>query len=157
MDSTQHKPPLEGLRRRTMLKSALAVAGAACLPDVLAAPEDVDAAVRALFGDRTPQAGKVTVKIPPISENGYSVPMSVKVDSPMTMQDHVVRIAIFAEENPIALVANFELGPRAGLANIQSRIRMGGSQRIRAVAEMSDGSLWSGYAFSIVTLAACVV
>ena len=157
MDSTQLKPPLEGLRRRTMLKSALAVAGAACLPAVLAAPEDVDAAVRALCGDRTPRAGKVTVKIPPISENGYSVPMSVKVDSPMTTQDHVVRIAIFAEENPIALVANFELGPRAGLANIQSRIRMGGSQRIRAVAEMSDGSLWSGYAFSIVTLAACVV
>lgn len=157
MNRTQQEPPLGWLRRRTVLKTALAVAGAACLPVAIAAPEDVDTAVTALFGDRKPQPGKVTVKIPPISENGYSVPLSVKVDSPMTAQDHVVRIAVFAEENPIALVANFELGPRAGLANIQSRIRMGGSQRIRAVAEMSDGSLWSGYAFSIVTLAACVV
>ena len=157
MNRTQQEPPPGRLRRRAVLKNALAIAGTACLPAAIAAPEDVDAAVTALFGDRTPQTGKVTVKIPPISENGYSVPMSVKVDSPMTTQDHVVRIAIFAEENPIALVANFELGPRSGLANIQSRVRMGGSQRIRAVAEMSDGTLWSGYAFSIVTLAACVV
>ena len=140
-----------------VLKGAIAATGAACLPAVIAAPEDVDAAITALFGNRTPQQGKVTVKIPPISENGYTVPLSVKVDSLMTAQDHVVRIAIFADENPIALVAIFELGPRAGLASIQSRIRMGGSQRIRAVAEMSDGSLWSGYDFSIVTLAACVV
>ena len=157
MNRRQHEPQTRGLRRRILLKGALAVTGAACLPVAIAAPEDVDAAITELFGNRTPQAGKVAVKIPPISENGYSVPLSVKVDSPMTAQDHVVRIAVFAEENPIALVANFELGPRAGVASIQSRIRMGGSQRIRAVAEMSDGSLWWGYAFSIVTLAACVV
>ncbi|MEP6390590.1 MAG: thiosulfate oxidation carrier protein SoxY [Halioglobus sp.] len=157
MSGKQHASKLPGLRRRALLKGALAVTGAAYLPVSIAAPEDVDAAVAELFGSRTPQPGKVTVKIPPISENGYSVPLSVKVDSPMTAQNHVVRIAVFAEENPIALVANFELGQRAGKASIQSRIRMGGSQRIRAVAEMSDGSLWSGYAFSIVTLAACVV
>jgi len=145
------------LRRRTVLKGAAAVMSCSCLPYLRAAPADVDAAIASLFGGRIPQQGKVTVKIPPISENGYSVPLSVKVESPMTRQDHVVRIAVFAEENPIALVASFELGPRAGLANIQSRIRMGDSQRIRAVAEMNDGSLWSGYAFSIVTLAACVI
>jgi len=145
------------LRRRTVLKGAAAAMSYSCLPYVWAAPEDVDAAIASLFAGRIPQPGRVTVKIPPISENGYSVPLSVKVESPMTRQDHVVRIAVFAEENPIALVASFELGPRAGLANIQSRIRMGDSQRIRAVAEMNDGSLWSGYAFSIVTLAACVI
>ena len=157
MQRTPKEQPPTTLRRRSILTGALAAAGIACLPGVNAATEDVEAAIKALFGNRTPQPGKVTVKIPPISENGYSVPLSVKVESPMTVQDHVTRIAVFAEENPIALIADFKLGPRSGLASIQSRIRMGGSQRIRAVAEMSDGSLWSGYAFSIVTLAACVV
>lgn len=145
------------LRRRTVLKGAAAAIGYSYLPFATATPGKVEAAIASLFGNRQPQQGRVTVRIPPISENGYSVPLSVKVESPMTPDDHVVRIAVLAEENPIALVASFELGPRAGLANIQSRIRMSGSQRIRAVAEMSDGSLWSGYAFSIVTLAACVI
>jgi len=157
MKRRQNAPSPVVMQRRTAIKAAFAAVAATYLPTAVAAPEDADAAVAALFGGRTAQPGKVTVKIPPISENGYSVPLSVKVDSPMTAQDHVARIAVFAEENPIALVADFKLGPRAGLAHIQSRIRMGGSQRIRAVAEMSDGSLWSGYAFSIVTLAACVV
>ena len=83
--------------------------------------------------------------------------MRIAVDSPMTPADHVRRIAIFAEENPIAHIATFELGPDAGRATVETRIRMGGSQRIRAVAELSDGTLISGYDFSIVTLAACVV
>ena len=99
----------------------------------------------------------MTLKVPPISENGYSVPLMVEVDSPMTPEDHVLRIALFAEENPLPDIARFELGPRAGRARVQTRIRMGGSQKIRAIAEMSDGSLWGTETFSIVTLAACVV
>jgi sulfur-oxidizing protein SoxY len=69
----------------------------------------------------------------------------------------VLRIAIFAEENPLPDVARFELGPRAGKAKVQTRIRMGGSQKIRAIAEMNDGSLWGTDTFSIVTLAACII
>ena len=99
----------------------------------------------------------MTVELPPISENGYSVPLSVAVESPMTETDHVVRIAVFAEKNPLPDVARFELGPNAGVAHVRTRIRLGDSQRIRAIAEMSDGSLWTGYAFTIVTLAACVL
>ena len=99
----------------------------------------------------------MTVEVPPISENGYSVPLSVAVESPMTEADHVVRIAVFAEQNPLPDVARFELGPSAGVAHVRTRIRLGDSQRIRAVAEMNDGSLWTGHAFTIVTLAACVL
>ena len=146
------------LDRRTLLKGGAAAVGLAWWPGPAAAsPDDVEAAIAARFGKRPVQAGRVRVELPPISENGYSVPLTVDVESPMTEADHVVRIAIFAEENPLAEVARFELGHRAGIARVQTRIRMGGSQRIRAVAQMHDGSLWSGYAFSIVTLAACVL
>jgi sulfur-oxidizing protein SoxY len=68
----------------------------------------------------------------------------------------VKRIAVFNERNPQPNVATFELGPRAGRARISTRIRLGDSQRIAAIAEMSDGSLWSGTADLIVTLPACI-
>jgi sulfur-oxidizing protein SoxY len=146
------------LRRRLLLKGAAGTLGTLLAPRLLRAnPADVAREIRALFGGRRIEEGRVTVTIPPISENGYSVPMTVEVESPMTAADHVLRIAVFAEENPLPDVARFDLGPDAGMAKIQTRIRMGGSQRIVAVAEMNDGSLWRGHAFSIVTLAACVI
>lgn len=122
-----------------------------------AAPEDVLAAQKELFGDRPIREGRVTLKLPPIAENGFSVALTVDVESPMTDADHVKRIAIFSPRNPLPDVAQFTLGPRAGLASVSTRIRMGGTQAILAVAEMNDGTLWSGCAETVVTLAACVV
>ena len=120
-------------------------------------PAEVDLEVAGLFGNRPISAGRIRLEVPPISENGYSVPLAVEVESPMTADDHVRRIVLFAEENPQPNIARFELGPRSGRARIQTRIRMGGSQKIRAIAELSDGSLWSTETFSIVTLAACII
>lgn len=133
-----------------MLSSALPLAA-------LGEPEDADAAIRDIFGDGALNEGKVTVKLPPIAENGNSVAITVSVDSPMTEDNHVRRMAIISPRNPIAEIAVFELGPRAGKAEVSTRIRMAGTQRIRAVAEMSDGSLWVGSASTVVTLAACVI
>lgn len=147
----------QGWMRRDVLRLAAILAATRALPDALATSTDADRAVAEVFGLRAVAEGPVTVTIPPISENGYTVPIKVEVESPMTPDDHVRRIALFAEENPIAHVATFELGPHAGRAVVETRIRMGGSQRIRAVAELSDGKLISGHDFSIVTLAACVV
>ena len=143
--------------RRRFMQLAAGIAGAGLWQRNLATPKDADAAIVKVFGLKPVVEGPVTVTIPPISENGYTVPLKVDVDSPMTPENHVKRIGIFAEENPIAHIATFQLGPEAGKASVETRIRMGGSQRIRAVAELSDGTLISGYDFSIVTLAACVV
>lgn len=144
-------------RRQVLLTGSAALCLASLPASVLAKPEEVKEKIIEWFGDHTVQEGRVKVTTPPISENGYSVPFTVEVDSPMTANDHVKRIAVYAEKNPLPNVANFELGPHAGLAKISTRIRLGDSQRIVAVAEMSDGSLWSGFSFSVVTLAACVL
>ncbi len=144
--------------RRTLLRAGGAAVLISTTPLIAhAAPEDVLAAQKELFGDRPIEEGRVTLKMPTIAENGYSVPLSISVDSPITEADYVRQIAVFSPRNPLPDVVRFKLGPRAGRAQVSTRIRLGGTQRIQAVAEMSDGTLWSGSVETVVTLAACVV
>lgn len=149
--------PMHFTRRAMLLATAGAGSFGWMARPALAAPEDVSVARIALFGDKPVNEGRVAVTLPPISENGFSVPIEIEVDSPMTEADHVRRIAVFSPRNPLADIAHFELGPRTGLARVATRIRLGGSQVVTVVAEMNDGSLWSGTAETVVTLAACVV
>jgi len=81
--------------------------------------------------------------------------MTVSVASPMTAEDHVKSIHVFNEKNPQPNIANFHLGPRAGRAQVSTRIRLADSQKIVAIAQISDGSFWSTSVDVIVTLAAC--
>ena len=143
-------------------RSLLAAAGSAAMatafaPYASATPDDADAAIRDMFGDRPIQEGRVWVKLPPIAENGNSVALDVSVDSPMAEDDHVTRIGVFSPRNPIPTIADFRLGPQAGRAKISTRVRLAGTQTLRVVAEMNDGTLWSGKASTYVTLAACVI
>jgi sulfur-oxidizing protein SoxY len=98
----------------------------------------------------------VKIDAPPLVENGNSVSVTVSVDSPMTPADHVTSIHIFNEKNPQPNVANFHLGPRSGRASVSTRIRLADTQKIVAVAKLSDGSCWSASAELIVTIAACI-
>ncbi len=150
--------PEFGLSRRGLLAGGAGAGAVALLhPLASAAPQDMVAAQRDLFGARPIREGRVGVKLPPIAENGYSVPLEIEVDSPMTEADHVVQIAVFSPRNPLANIARFHMGPRAGRARVATRIRLGGSQAVTVVAEMNDSSLWAGSAETVVTLAACVV
>ncbi len=148
----------DSINRRTLLSAGAGAILVSAIPGrAAAASEDMLAAQRELFGDRQIREGRVALKLPPIAENGFSVPLTVDVESPMTDADHVTRIAVFSPRNPLPDVARFTLGPRAGRAGVSTRIRLGGTQAILAIAEMNDGTLWSGSAETVVTLAACVV
>jgi sulfur-oxidizing protein SoxY len=122
---------------------------------VAATPETMASAIRAVTGGATVQSGKVKLDIPPLVENGNSVPMMVSVASPMAPEDHVRSIHVFNEKNPQPDVISFHLGPRAGKADISTRVRLADSQTVTAIAQMSDGTFWSDSADIIVTLAAC--
>jgi sulfur-oxidizing protein SoxY len=100
--------------------------------------------------------GRVTLELPILADNGNSVPMKVVVQSPMTPADHVKTIRLLSERNPETQMAVFHLGPRAGVAEVSSRVRLAGSQRVVALAEMSDGGYWYGTADVVVTLSACL-
>ena len=156
-----HRPTPTGPTRRDLLAAAAAIPGASLLvatasPARAAAPEDMEAAIRAFVGEAAMREGRVKIEIPPLVDNGNSVTLTVSVESPMTAADHVKKIAVFNEKNPQANVAVFHLGPRSGKAQVQTRIRLATSQKLVAVAQMSDGSFWSGSADTIVTLAACL-
>jgi len=122
----------------------------------LATPETMQEAVRTAIGEATVKKGRVKLDLPPIVENGNSVPCTVAVESPMTATDHVKAIHIFNEKNPQPNVISIKLGPRAGRAAFTTRIRLADSQTVTAIAEMSDGSCWSDDVDVIVTLAACL-
>jgi sulfur-oxidizing protein SoxY len=113
-------------------------------------------AIRAVVGAAKVTTGRVKLELPPLSENGNTVPLTVTVESPMTPADHVKAIHVFTELNPQPDVATFRLGPRAGRARVATRIRLATTQTVVAVTELSDGSFWSDTAAVVVTLAACL-
>jgi sulfur-oxidizing protein SoxY len=147
--------------RRRFLRLAGSAAAIGALPLVVsvrpveATPETMAAAIRAVVGGATVQIGKVKLDIPPLVENGNSVPMTVSVASPMTANDYVKSIHVFNEKNPQPNLGNFYLGLRAGRAQVSTRVRLADSQKITAIAHLSDGSFWSVTAEVVVTLAAC--
>jgi sulfur-oxidizing protein SoxY len=114
------------------------------------------AAIGELVGDAPVHQGKVKLEVPPIVENGNAVPLTVSVDSPMTENEHVTSVHVFNEKNPQPNVASFYLGPRAGRAQVSTRIRLADSQKVIAIAQLSDGSFWSDNVDVVVTLAACL-
>ena len=148
--------------RRDLLAAAAALPAAGCLSAVAirsagaAVPETMEAAIREFAGEAAIREGRVKLEIPALVENGNSVTLSVAVESPMSAADHVKTIAVFNEKNPQPNVALFHLGPRSGRARVEIRIRLATSQKLIAIARMSDGSLWQDSADVIVTLAACL-
>ena len=120
-----------------------------------ATPAMLAAAIRNVVGAAVVRTGKIKLDIPPLVENGNTVPMTVSVSSPMTAEDHVKSIHVFNEKNPQPNIGNFYLGPQAGRAQISTRIRLADSQKIVAIAKLSDGSFWSATVEVVVTLAAC--
>ena len=121
-----------------------------------ATPEAMAAAIKEVVGGGTIRGGKVKLDLPPLVENGNTVPLTVAVESPMTAADHVKAIHVFNEKNPQPHVFSARLGPRNGKAVIATRIKLADLQKIIAIAETSTGEFWSASADVIVTLAACV-
>jgi len=115
-----------------------------------------EAAIRRVVGDAPVRPGKVKLDVPPLIDNGNSVPLSVAVESPMTAADHVKAIHVFTEKNPQPNVVSVQLGPRAGRARLATRIRLADTGNVIAIAQMSDGSFWSDSAEVVVTLSACL-
>ena len=136
-------------RRRARRRPELIVRPAEATPAMLAT------AIRNVVGEAAIRTGKVKLDIPPLVENGNTVPMTVSVASPMTADDYVKSIHVFNEKNPQPNIGNFYLGPHAGRAQISTRIRLADSQKVVAIARLSDDTFWPASRDVVVTLAAC--
>ncbi|HVG79202.1 MAG: SoxY-related AACIE arm protein [Candidatus Rokuibacteriota bacterium] len=148
--------------RREFLRVAAGVAAGLGLGAVItvtparATPAAMQEAIRKVVGASKVSPGRVKLEMPPLSENGNTVPLTVSVESPMTAADYVKAIHVFTELNPQPDVVSFRLGPRAGRARVATRIRLATTQTVVAVSELSDGSFWSDTVAVVVTLAACL-
>jgi len=148
-------------RRQFLILACGAVASSAVeaqLPPNIAAVRKsaLEQAVRKVVGNAQLRPGRVKLDLPPLIENGNSVPLTVSVDSPMTAVDHVRAIHVFTEKNPQPNVISAFLGPRAGRARLATRARIADTGMVTAVAQMSDGSFWSDRVEVVVTLSACL-
>jgi len=133
--------------RRNVLAAAAAAAGAGFagrgpVPPVDAGDSDDDVAiVKQLTGKIPAKSDRIHLAMPRSFPNGYTVPLSLDIDSPMTEADHVRHVRVFAPRNPLIEVARFHLVPRRSEPRVSTRIRLAEPQYVLAVAEMNDGAL----------------
>ena len=143
-------------RRRFIALLASVAAGPLPLRAARAQSDPFDPLVREITGGAPVRPGRVKVETPLLADNGHSVPLKVSAASPMTAADHVRSIILLAEKNPRPVIAKFHFGPGAGRAEVDTRVRLNGTQRLLALAQFSDGSFWSGGAEVVVTESACL-
>ena len=142
--------------RRDFLRAAAGLTVVLAVRPAEATPATMQDAIRAVVGAAPVTKGRVKLELPPLSENGNAVPLTVSLESAMTAAEHVRAIHVFTEKNPQPEVVSFRLGPRTGRARVSTRIRLADTQTVIAIGELSDGSFWSAETAVVVTLAACL-
>lgn len=157
MAAEVNRPGPARLSRRAVMAAGAAVA---VLPGQPAAQpasgETFAAAEQAILAGRVPVGSGLSLDMPPLSENGNSIDLTIRVDSPMSAGDHVRTIHVLSEKNPFPRVAVFHIGPRAGRAEVATRIRLAETQSVVVLAETSRGTVHRGAREVIVILGACV-
>lgn len=146
-------------RRRLLIVAGAGSAFAATMTFVpglaMADAAAVDEAMKALIGDATPMEGRITLDLPQIAENGNTVPLTLEVDSPMSADDYIESVHVFAEGNPRPEVASFHFTPDCGRASCSTRMRLAKTQNVIAVAEMSNGDVYMAKTEVKVTIGGC--
>lgn len=146
----------ETTRRETLALGGIAALAAFLAPGMAMADQQAVAAeIRKLYGDKKFDSSKVKLDVPEIAENGLVVPINVEVESPMTEQDYVKAVHVFAEGNPLPGVVSYRFTPACGKASASTRMRLAQTQDIICIAEMSNGSLYTAKANVKVTIGGC--
>lgn len=106
-------------------------------------------AAKALGGGAPVESKDITITGPDIAENGAVVPVGCSTTLP-----GVKRLALMVEKNPSALAAVFDVSD-AVEANFNTRVKMGQSSNVFAVALMADGRVLYAAKEIKVTLGGC--
>ncbi|MGX4806163.1 SoxY-related AACIE arm protein [Bradyrhizobium guangdongense] len=146
---------------RTTRRQFLSLAGGVTVIPIVtlwpveATPAMLNSAIRNVVGEAPIRSGRIKLDIPPLVENGNTVPMTVSVASSMTATEYVKSIHVFNEKNPQPNIGNFYLTPASGRAQVSTRIRLADTQKVVAIARLSDDTFWQVAVDVVVTLAAC--
>lgn len=155
------------MKRRNFIKSMCATTAmvATVSPSMLLAkseetsggnPLAYSAAVEAITGGKTvTESDKVQLTVPEIAENGAVVPVKVEVDHPMVENDYVKAIHILTTKNANARCADVMLTPLNDQGYFATRIKLGGTQEVVALVELSDGTFLRAAKSVKVTIGGC--
>ena len=147
---------VETTRRQTLTLAGIAGLAALLAPRMSFADEQAVAAeIKKLYADKKLESGKIKLDVPEIAENGLVVPVNVEVESPMTEQDYVKAVHVFADGNPLPGIVSYKFTPASGKAAASTRMRLAQTQNIVCVAEMSNGSLYTAKSNVKVTIGGC--
>jgi len=145
--------------RRAVVAGGAAAAACAVLPARAQQgepPQPLAELIARITEGAVPERGRIVLDIPQLVENGNSVDVRIRVESPMTEAEHVRWIHLIADKNPFPDMARFHLTPRAGRAEVATTLRLATSQTVTAVAALSDGSYVLADGNVVVTLSACI-
>lgn len=115
----------------------------------------VPAYVEFLAG-RSAQTGRLVLDIPRIADNGNLVPVRIAMPGPFAPGAEVRSLHLFSEKNPVPQMAVFHYPAPQPRVEVESRVRLAGTQRLAAVATLADGTLHAAFADVVITLSACV-
>jgi sulfur-oxidizing protein SoxY len=142
--------------RRRLLQGAAAMVACRALPST-AAPEMPDIPLLAeLLAGRTPRWERLRLQLPALADNGLAVPLKLSMPGPFAPGPTVQAIHLFSEKNPVPDMASFEFQAPLEHIELETRVRLAGTQKVVAVAVMSDAGLYAAAAEVIVTIAACL-
>jgi sulfur-oxidizing protein SoxY len=127
-------------RRELLLTTVTGLATGAILSPASASDETTELIER-LTGKKAIESDRLHLAMPRSFPNGYTVPLTLEVDSPMTEEDHVKRVRVVAPDNPLIEVATFHFLPQHSQPRVSTRIRLAKPQYVLVVAEMNDGTL----------------
>jgi sulfur-oxidizing protein SoxY len=113
-------------------------------------------AMSSLLAGRSPQWDRLRLELPSLADNGQAVPMRLTMAGPFAPGAALQAIHLFSEVNPVPEMAVFEFPVPPPKVEIDTRVRLAGSQHVVALAVMSDGTLFAAMAEVIVTIAACL-
>jgi sulfur-oxidizing protein SoxY len=136
--------PARGLTRRELLLTGVAGFATATLVSAAKADENADdarALIKSLTGKTPAESGRLHLVMPRTFPNGYTVPLNLDIDSPMTENDHVRYVRVVAPRNPLIEVATFHFAPQRSQPRVSTRIRLAEPQYVLAFAELNDGTL----------------
>lgn len=133
-----------------------ASAAVAMVPNVVLADAGAVAGrISAITSDAQMRDLDIYLDMPDIAENGNQVKIAFEIDSPMTADDHVESVYIFADGNPEPDVAKLNFTPAMGSCAATTRMRLSKTQNVTVLAALSDGSFAMAETKVKVTIGGC--
>jgi sulfur-oxidizing protein SoxY len=145
---------MKNFTRREVLAAGGAIS-AALISYPAFAQEEAQKIIAEFTGGKTPATGRIDFEIPFTADNANSVPVSIRVDSPMSAENYCSEVMILAEKNPRPRVCSFSFSPGLSVPHLNTRIRLAESQNVTAFAKMNDGSIFMMRKSVTVTTGAC--